>query len=115
MHACPFYDLRWSADYELWHDRFWPSGRSLVTVGMGDQVPLYLDTPGRWAIVPASVYRALRDQHALACHALADCPPDLCCYEIRHRHPRQNLEGQVDLLREEVRAFVRSNESLLPA
>lgn len=107
--------LRWSADFELWHDRFWPSGQSLVTVSMGDQMPLYLDVPGRWAIVPASVYRTLRNRESLACYALTDSPPNLCCYEIRHRYPRQSLETQVELLQHEVRAFVRANESLLQA
>lgn len=107
--------LRWSADYELWHDRFWPSDKSLITVSMGDQMPLYLDTPGRWAIVPASVYQTLRNSQSLACYTLTESPPYLCCYEIRHRYPRQSMEGQVELLRQEVRAFVRSSETLLQA
>lgn len=107
--------LRWSVDYELWHDRFWASGKSLITVSMGDQMSLYLDAPGRWAIVPASVCQTLRDSQSLACYALTEAPSDLCCYEIRHRYPRQSTEGQVELLRQEVRAFVRSNDSLLQA
>ena len=31
--------LRWNADYEIWHDQHWPSGKSLVFVGTGAQIP----------------------------------------------------------------------------
>lgn len=107
--------LRWNEDFELWHNRFWPAGKTLVTVSAGDQMPLYLDTPGRWALVPASVYQALCDRERLACYTLTEEPPRLCCYEIRHRYPRQSVQPLVELVSREVRAFVSENESLLQA
>ena len=104
--------LRWSSDFELWHDRFWPSGRNLVTVGAGGQISLYLDVPGRWALAPASVYQALRERGQLSCFALNEDPPSLCCYEIRHRYPRMSVEALVEVFSREVRAFVRTNDAL---
>ena len=107
--------LRWSTDFELWHNRFWNSSKSLITVGAANQIPLYLNVPGRWAIAPASTYQILRDLAPLARHDLTEAPPDLCCYEIRHRHPRQSVEAAVALLSQEVHAFVQAHEALLQA
>ena len=105
--------LRWSANYEMWHDRWWPRGKSLVTVSTGSQMPLYLDVPGRWAIVPASVRQALAANESLACYAMTETPPHLSCYEIRHRYPKPSTEPLVRLLQGEVRAHIQANETLL--
>ena len=42
LHAHQEVYLRWNAEYEIWHDRFWSAGRSVVQVDAGDQLPLYL-------------------------------------------------------------------------
>ena len=76
-------------------------------------MPLYLDVPGRWAIVPSSVCHALGNHEELACRPLSEDTPHLQCYEIRHRHPRQSVEPLTEMLRAEVREFVRMNAWLL--
>lgn len=102
--------LRWSADYELWHDQHWPAGKSLVFVGTGAQLPLYLDVPNRWAIAPASVCHTLKDKPHIACYTLTTPPPPLTCYEITHRYPKPSTEPMVHDFQKEMEEFIcRSN------
>ena len=104
--------LRWNAGYELWHDRYWPSGKSLVTVGTGAQLALYLDAPGRWTIAPVSVYNALKNKEEIAYYNLTDPPPPMFCYEITHRYPKPSAEALIRQFQQEVRAFVSASESV---
>lgn len=106
--------LRWSDEYELWHDRWWPAGKSLLTVGTGAQLPLYLDEPGRWAIAPASVYAALRNSEAITCYDLLEGPPPMFCYEIVHRYPKPSAEASIESFRQAVRAFIHDSDALCP-
>ena len=101
--------LRWNADYEIWHDRYWPTGKSLMVVGTGDEIPLYLDMPDRWAIAPASIYQLYSGNGNLACFDLDDAPPPLTCYEITHRYPKPSLETLIQVFQAEVEAYI--NES----
>nr|WP_304058093.1 LysR substrate-binding domain-containing protein [Enterocloster clostridioformis] len=102
--------LRWSADYEMWHDQHWPSGKSLVFVGTGAQIPLYLDVPDRWAIAPASVYQALKNKEHIVRYTLTAPPPPLTCYEITHRYPKPSKETIIHTFREEVEDFVHRSD-----
>lgn len=102
--------LKWSSAYEIWHDRYWPSGKSLMTAGTGAQLALYLDVPNRWAIVPASVYRALKEHQNLSCCRLTVEAPKLICYEIIHRYPRPSMEPLIRSFQNEVRNFIVGEE-----
>lgn len=112
--SCEVY-LRWNSDYELWHDQNWPAGKSLVSVGTGAQLSLYLDAVGRWAIAPYSVYHALKDKEKLVCYRLDAPPAPLYCYEITHRYPKPSVEPLIRTFQEEIRSFVLQNESMIPA
>jgi len=104
--------LRWNADYELWHDQQWPTGKSLISVGTGAQLSLYLDVLERWAIAPVSVYHALKDKERLVRYRLADPPPPLYCYEITHRYPKPSTEKLIEAFRTEVEAFIMHSKSV---
>ncbi len=106
--------LKWSSSYEIWHDRYWPSGKNLITAGTGAQLALYLDVPDRWAIVPSSVCRALKNRQDLVCCRLNVSLPNLVCYEIVHRYPRPSIENLIRSFQEEVRAFIDREDGLLP-
>lgn len=106
--------LKWSSSYEIWHDRYWPSGKNLITAGTGAQLALYLDVPDRWAIAPASVCRALKDHSDLTALRLSVAPPSLICHEIIHRYPRPSVESLIHTFQEEVRAFIKGEEVFSP-
>lgn len=105
--------LRWNADYELWHSQRWPTGKSLVYVGTGAQLSLYLDVPGRWAIAPASVYHALRNKEHLVCYNLTNPPPPLNCYEITHRYPKPSVERLIHTFQTEVELFIAKSDPIV--
>jgi len=105
--------LRWNADYELWHDQHWPIGKSLISVGTGAQISLYLDVPDRWAIAPASVYHALKSKEQLVCYRLTSSPPPLYCYEITHRYPKPSTEKLIRIFQTEVEAFIGTERHLV--
>ena len=96
--------LRWNAEYEIWHDRFWPAGQCLVQVDAADQLPLYLTEPGRWAVVPASIARAVEGQRGIRAFELGEAPSSLQCYEVRHRYPRPSAADLIDQFSAHVRA-----------
>lgn len=102
--------LRWNAEYEIWHDRFWPSGQCLVQVDAADQLPLYLTEPGRWAIAPESVAWTVEGRGGIRSFSLSDGPAPLSCYEVRHRYPRPSVEGLID----EFSAYVSDRKGLPP-
>lgn len=104
--------LRWNADYELWHDQHWPTGKSLVYVGTGAQLSLYLNVPDRWAIAPASVYQALKNKENLVRYSLTTPPPPLYCYEITHRYPKPSIEKLIHSFQAEVESFINQSNSI---
>lgn len=104
--------LKWSSDYEMWHDRYWSNGKSLITIGTGAQLSLYLDVPGRWTIAPFSVYQALKNRENIALYNLISTPPPLICYEITHRYPKPNTEACISEFQQEVSAFIEQSESI---
>ncbi len=104
--------LRWSTDYELWHDRYWPNGKNLLTVGTGAQLSLYLDVPDRWTIAPSSVYHALKNKENIVRYDLTEPPPPLFCYEITHRYPKPSAEKLITEFRQEAEDFVARSGSV---
>ena len=77
--------LQWSANYATWHNRFWKQGEHLLHASTGTQALSFLDVPGRWAIVPWSLYESLRDPGSLVLSRLEQAPPQRTCYRIERR------------------------------
>lgn len=105
--------LRWNADYEMWHDQHWPVGKSLVFVGTGAQLSLYLDVPDRWAIAPASVYQALKHKTHIVYYSLTAPPPPLTCYEITHRYPKPSTEAMIRDFQKEAEDFILRSRAVM--
>ena len=91
--------LRWSAEYEMWHNHVWGA----------DVAPLQLDNValaselllirGGWAVIPASTMPLLRDK-GLAFQELLPTPPERIHFLITHRFPRASLTQPLAALRE---------------
>ena len=77
--------LHWSTNYAIWHNRLWPQGRHLIHASTGTQALGFLDVPGRWAIVPWSLYESLGQRGDLVLSALDERPPERTCHRIMRR------------------------------
>ncbi|MBR4163342.1 MAG: LysR family transcriptional regulator, partial [Solobacterium sp.] len=45
---------RWSDEFEIWHDQYWPGKQYRIHVGTTSMTPDYLNQKGRWSIMPVS-------------------------------------------------------------
>lgn len=77
--------LQWSTNYATWHNQLWPQGRHLIHASTGTQALGFLDVPGRWAIVPWSLYESLGDPGPLMLSRLEEHPPERTCYRLMRR------------------------------
>ena len=77
--------LQWSTNYAIWHNRLWPQRRHLIHASTGTQALGFLDVPGRWAIVPWSLYESLGQRGDLVLSVLDERPPERTCYRIMRR------------------------------
>lgn len=50
--------LSWSTSYTVRHNRYWQPRSYLLHASSGMQALRFLDVPGRWAIVPWSIYES---------------------------------------------------------
>ena len=77
--------LQWSGNYATWHNRWWTPGKYLLHASTGTQAISFLDVPGRWAIVPWSLYESLGNHNDLKISRLKQMPPQRTCYRLTHR------------------------------
>ena len=77
--------LQWSTNYATWHNRLWPQGRHLIHASTGTQALGFLDVPGRWAVVPWSLYESLGEPGDLVISRLEERPPERTCYRLMRR------------------------------
>jgi DNA-binding transcriptional LysR family regulator len=99
--------LKWSSNYGLWHDRYWPNRTSLLSVGTGLQLSQFLTMDDRrWAIAPCSVYESLGNPDLFARYELSDPPPALTCYELTHRYPKHSSTELLKMFQGSVSTYV---------
>ena len=77
--------LQWSGNYATWHNRWWTPGEHYLHASTATQAISFLDAPGRWAIVPWSLYESLGRHDDLTISRLEEMPPQRTCYRIAHR------------------------------
>ncbi|KOC90298.1 LysR family transcriptional regulator [Winslowiella iniecta] len=99
--------IRWGADFEIWHDRYWANQRPLMRVNTGSMLEHYLNVPGRWSIVPMSCIRLLRHKQNLAWYTLQSPPPPFVCYQVTHRYPKPNYAAMINAFSQEVTRFAQ--------
>ncbi len=77
--------LQWSGNYATWHNRWWTPGDYYLHASTGTQAISFLDAPGRWAIVPWSLYESLGRHDEFKISRLEQMPPQRTCYRLTHR------------------------------
>lgn len=106
--------LEWGADYAAWHNRHWRPGSYLVHCGTGSQAIGFLDEPGRWAIVPWSLYESLLEPGSLAIRTLSEEPPQRTCYQIVQRDPLPRSERALKAIEPELEEYVETLTAIGP-
>lgn len=104
--------LRWGADYEIWHDSFWPGRKFKLEVNTGSMLSGYLSEPGYWGVAPMSLVAMLRRHYPVAFYRLGTPPPPRICYQITHQFPRASLQESLECFSEEVKRFVNRNDTI---
>lgn len=102
--------LRWGADYERWHDRYFSSEKySLITVNTGSMLQHYLSFPNSWAIAPRSVIQLLCRNSELTFYKLKESPPPQFCYMLRHRYVKPSRKAAIEQFEQDMKHFIRDN------
>ena len=106
--------LRWGADFELWHNRFWSMREQPnVTINTGNMQRHYLIKPENWTIAPMSVIQILlASSTGFAYHTLEVPPPPRICYQLTLRHPKTANKKAIDLFLKSVEHFVATESSI---
>ena len=105
--------LRWGIDYQQWHDQhFSPQRYCLVNVNTGSMLQHYLDSPGRWAVAPMSVVRAISHRTNLKYYTLAEPPAPRICYMLTNRFPTERRKAAIRVFESELEAFIAGNPDI---
>ena len=107
--------LKWSSDYELWHDQLWPGHQFRLHIGSSQMIGSFLDQPDRWVIVPASVVEGMEQRYQFVRRTLTVKMPVRTCYEIESRFPRLGSQIGIHTFQTELRQYLnaRTNFTML--
>ena len=105
--------LHWGLDFQQWHNRFFPPERyPLVSVNTGSMLQHYLDAPGRWAVAPMSVVRAISHRENLTYCTLSEPPSPRICYMLTNRYPAQRQKAAISTFIHELEEYIDSNPDI---
>ena len=105
--------LHWGLDFQQWHNRFFPPERyPLVSVNTGSMLQHYLDVPGRWAVAPLSVVRAISHRNSLTYYTLDEPPSPRICYMLTNRYPARRREAAITAFIQEVEEYIADNPDI---
>lgn len=91
---------RWSDEFALWHDRYWPGRQYRIHVGSNTMIPSFLDREGRWALITESMTAALEGLSGLSVHPLSVPTPKSSLYLLEQKTARREREEAVRLIRD---------------
>jgi len=104
--------LRWSREYELWHDRLFPGAEYRMHAGNCRLISPFLTNPQRWAITPVSVATSLMHSGEAAVRLLGEAPSKRTCYLVESRTPRHANARAVSAFKDALRDFIRDDPDL---
>ena len=97
--------IKWSAEYNFWHQSTFGNHPHNFELELMGQIDLFVNQPGKWAIVPGSVADWLCKSSGLR-----QCTPDFpipprTIYILRHRDAAESpcIRNFLDILREELK------------
>lgn len=105
--------LHWGLDFQQWHNRYFsPERYCLVSVNTGSMLQHYLNTPGRWAIAPMSVVRAISHRNNLKFCTLAEPPAPRICYMLTNRYPTARRKEAISVFTGELEQYINDNPDI---
>ena len=91
---------RWSDEFEVWHDAYFPGRKYRIYTGTSTMVPSYLDEKGRWAVVPESMTAGMRGMPGISFHQFPVKMPSGRLYLLEQKHLRKDREEAVNMIRD---------------
>ncbi len=104
--------LKWSSNYEFWHDQIWPNHQFRLHVGSSQMIGNFLNQENKWAIVPASVIEEMKKRCNFSVHTLSISMPVRTCYEIESRFPRMSRTEGVEAFKKDLRTFIKESKEI---
>lgn len=95
----------WESNYQIWHDQVINKGkRNSIEVDIFQLLSYFLEEPGKWAIVPVSVAKYLKQIQNITIHEIADKrkPPERVTYMVKHKDLSEAKELGVNMIREKI-------------
>lgn len=102
--------LKWSSDYEFWHDQIWPNHQFKLHIGSSQMLANFLNKESRWAIMPSSLLEGMKKRCSFKVHSLTIDMPLRTCYEIESRYPRLSRIDSMELFKKDLRAYLKDND-----
>jgi DNA-binding transcriptional LysR family regulator len=100
--------ISWGPTYTIWHDRMWdPLCSSRLVLDTASMIPTLLTEPKHWALVPASVARALMGSGGYRTQELAGEKPTRTCYMLSHKYKRPSTVKALAILNELTQSIVK--------
>jgi hypothetical protein len=91
---------RWSDEFEIWHDQYWPGKKYRIHVGTTSMTSDYLDVKGRWSIMPVSTLHALLQNSHFSIHELTVDSPKRTIYMLEQKTSCQSRAQAIRRVRD---------------
>lgn len=84
---------RWSDEYEIWHNHWFPEKQYRIHMGTTSMTPHYMNQPGRWSIVPVSILNKISEDPRITSHTFTVQPPRRSIYLLTQKNIPENKEA----------------------
>ncbi len=104
--------IRWSSEYEQWHNELWPNRQYLTQLSTGTMIPHYLTEKDQWCITGISTAIQLTRSYPLSMFKLSIDPPKKDYYMIANKSARNIDSSAKDFFLQSLIIFLQSNLNL---
>lgn len=104
--------IRWSSEFERWHNEYWPNQQYLAQLSTGTMIPHYLTEKDQWCITGISTAIQLTRSYPLSLFKLSVDPPKKDFYMIANKNARNIDPVAKDTFLQSLIEFLQSNLNL---
>ncbi|MBO6046913.1 MAG: LysR family transcriptional regulator [Erysipelotrichaceae bacterium] len=103
---------RWSDEFEIWHEQYWPGRDYRMHLGTASMAPDYLSEKGRWTIMPVGTLQTLLSSYELSFHHLNVDTPKTTVYLLESKNPHPNRIDLINTIKQEMIDYLQTNTLL---